>query len=515
MTPQNKPVRVRMSPSPTGALHIGTARGTLFNWLFAKHYGGTFILRLEDTDRARSTLESEIDIVTCLKWLGLDWDEGPTYEEVKSQKLEVKNEEGISEDGKVFEADGKQWRIGHKGEYGPYRQTERKSIYDKYLNQLLESGQAYYCYCTKEELDAERAAKEAQGFSYHYPGRCRNLTEPPAGKTKQLVRLKIPAGPVEFQDLIRGKVTVVSEELDDFALARSNGDHLYNFVVTVDDIEMKITHVIRGEDHVPNTPKQVLIYRALGVELPLFAHLPLVLDTDHSKLSKRSGKTNFHDYIRKGYLPDAMFNFLGLLGWHPRGDEEVFSRERLVEMFDLDRVQKSGAVFNLEKLDWLNREYIKVLSDEDLAKQVRPYLENDGIKITDEDLFVRVVKASRDRLRTLGEIAEQSRFFFTLGDYEPALLNWKETPEESTQQTLRDILSALESRTTEGSFSSETVTLALAELVEKEGRGNIFWPLRAALSGLKASPDPLAIAAVLGRAETLRRVSLAIEKISN
>lgn len=506
-----------MAPSPTGALHIGTARTTLFNWLFARHHGGTFILRLEDTDRERSTLESEIDIATGLKWLGLDWDEGPTYEKVPNPKHQAPNNGELkfqAPNDNVFEVNGEYWKIGHKGEYGPYRQTERREIYDRYLNKLLAEGQAYYCYCTKEELTAERAAKEAQGFSYHYPGRCRNLSEPPEGKARQLVRLKTPAGKVEFQDILRGKVSVDSEELDDFALARSNGEPLYNFTVAVDDIEMKISHVIRGEDHISNTPKQVLLFKALGEEVPKFCHLPLILDTDRSKLSKRTGKTNFRDYVAKGYLPDAIFNFLALLGWHPKGDEEIFSRERMIELFDLDRVQKSGAVFDLVKLDWMNREYIKALPDEELARLVRPYLENNAIRITDEDLFVRVVGASRDRLRTLGEIAEQSRFFFELREYEPELLNWKETPRETTRATLEKILAVLESRTTPEAFTAETAAAALAELVAEEGRGNVYWPFRAALSGLRASPDPLAILAVLGRAETLQRVAKAISKLS-
>ncbi|MBI5220225.1 MAG: glutamate--tRNA ligase [Candidatus Liptonbacteria bacterium] len=474
------PVRVRMAPSPTGPLHIGTARTALFNWLFARQYGGTFILRLEDTDRERSTLESELDIMSGLKWLGLDWDEGP-----------------------------------ERGNYGPYRQTERKEIYDRYLNRLLQTGRAYYCYCTREEMEAERAAMESQGLSYHYPGRCRDLQAPPPGKTRQLIRLRVPAGRVEFNDLIRDKVSVDSGELDDFAIARSNGEPLYNFAVAVDDIEMKITHVIRGEDHLPNTPKQILVYQALGVDLPRFGHLPLILDTDRSKLSKRSGKTNFQDYIDQGYLPDAIFNFLALLGWHPKGDEEILSRAEIVAMFDLSRVQKSGAIFNLEKLSWLNAQYIKQLSDADLAQALRPFLTRAGYTISSEEYLVQVAAVSRDRLRTLSDIAAHAGFFFQLADYAPSLLPWKESPREETLRVLRAVREAIRALDPAAALEPAVINSTLAELVNQEGKGQVFWPLRVALSGLRASPDPISIIGVLGQTETLRRLSLAIEKLGN
>lgn len=495
-----------MCPSPTGHLHIGTARTTLFNWLFAKHHKGTFILRLEDTDRERSTLESEIEITTGLKWLGLEWDEGPTYEEVPND-----NADQVLPGTKIFEVNGKFWRIGHKGEYGPYRQTERNEIYRQYLDKLLADGSAYYCYCTKEEIEAERSAMEAQGFSYHYPGRCRNLAEPPVGKAKQVIRLKIPEGPVEFQDLIRGKVVVKSEELDDFALARSNGDPLYNFVVTVDDISMKITHVIRAEDHISNTPKQILIYRALGAKLPEFAHVPLILDTNRAKLSKRTGQTNMWDYISKGYLPDAMFNFLATLGWHSKEDKEIMAREEVVGEFDLDRVQKSGAVFNLEKLDWLNREYIKSLSDEKLADLILPYLEKAGVSVGDKNFLNKIIKVSRDRLKTLDEIALQAGFFFEITDYPSELLLWKKESKGNAKNILDQVVSILSGV---NDWSMQGLQTALQPILDSSGRGEVLWPVRVALSGLKGSPDPYSILEILGPEESSKRLRSAVQKLA-
>ena len=323
-----------MAPSPTGPLHIGTARTTLFNWLFARGRDGTFILRIEDTDKERSKKEYEEELVEGLKWLGIEWDEFA-------------------------------------------RQSERTDLYRKYLEKLLTSGDAYYCYCTKEELEGQRQAMLASGVPPKYSGHCRNLAKPPTGRKPEVIRFKVPEIKVEFKDMIRGKVAFDAALLGDQVIAKDLDTPLYNFAVVIDDNEMRITHVIRGEDHLSNTPKQILIFRALGFDEPIFAHIPLILNPDRSKMSKRFADTALTQYREAGYLPEAIVNFLALLGWHPKDDKEILSAEDLIAEFDLARVQKAGAIFNQEKLDWLNREHMKKMSDKELAAAARPFIERE------------------------------------------------------------------------------------------------------------------------------------------
>src|SRR5579859_2474990 len=317
-------VRVRFAPSPTGYLHVGGARTALFNWLFARHSGGKFILRIEDTDRERSKPEYEEGIIRDLQWLGLDWDEGPS--------------------------------LG--GRFGPYRQTERASLYREQLKKLLATGSVFHCFCTYKELEAERLAAQSTGKIYRYSGKCRNLpAEEIQAKRKAgnpfSIRLKVPEGTTSFNDIVRGVVTVDHAEIDDFILVRSGGEPTYNFVASVDDALMKISHVIRGDDHLSNTPKQILICQALGLPLPLFAHIPLILGVDRTPLSKRHGANAVGEFKRQGYLPEAMVNYLALLGWSFDGKTEIFSKDELVKKFSLERVVKSAACFDYEKLQWM------------------------------------------------------------------------------------------------------------------------------------------------------------------
>ena len=514
---KDKEIRVRMAPSPTGPLHIGTAWMTLFDFLFARHEGGTFILRIEDTDPARSKTEHEIGLIEGLHWLGLDLDEGPTFEN------------GI---------------LGSKGSYGPYRDSERVDAHKKYITRFLTEGKAYQCYCTKEELDAQRKASEAKGVPFRYPGTCRNLTAPPAGKSPQVIRLKMPQETISFDDIVRGEVSFRPEDLDDFAIARSDGSPLYNFSVVINDYEMKITHVVRGEDHISNTPKQIAVFMALGVPPPQYAHVPLILNPDRSKMSKRFGDTTVAEYRARGYLPEALINFLVLLGWHPQDDQEIFSLDELIEKFELSRVRKSGAIFDQAKLDWLNREYLKKLSDEEIAKMLKPFW-NSGIgdrgsgiadeerdirlansdsqypigdtrlAIPDEKTLLKFISLERGRANTLRDFIEGAKTFFTSPDYDVSLLVWKKAPAPLPQiaEILTELRSALMKASEE--FTREELLNIVNATVGNRQKGEVFWPLRIAVSGQEKSPDPTEIMAVLGKEESIKRIGIAIKKLED
>lgn len=473
-------VRVRMAPSPTGQLHIGTARTALFNWLFARKNKGVFVLRIEDTDTERSKKEFEQEIFEGFKWLGIDWDEGPS-------------------------------ETGFSGKYGPYRQSERTTIYRKYLEQLLAEKKAYYCYCTKEELEAARNSMLTDGLPPKYNGHCRNLESAPTDRSANLIRFVVSGEKVRFVDLIRGEVSFDSELFGDIVIAKSLDEPLYNFAVVVDDELMKISHVIRGEDHLSNTPKQILIQKALDFKVPVYAHLPLILAPDKSKLSKRYGETSLLLYREKGYLPEALLNFMVLLGWHPENDQEIFSVEELVQKFEMERVQKSGAVFNEDKLDWLNGNYIKSKASVDLVELLWPEIEKRGIQ-TKKDFVLKIIETEKERLKTLADFFEMADFFFVLPEYEKELLIWKESNNEEAKQILQKIKDRLSEIPTE-IFNKDHITPILEELSGEGGRGRFFWPFRVALSGKKGSPDPVTIAEILGKNEVLERLNFSIDKL--
>lgn len=471
-----------MAPSPTGPLHVGTARTALFNWLFARNQGGAFILRIEDTDKERSEKKYEDEILAGLAWLGIDWDEGPLP------------------------------MLGSQGAHGPYRQSERTDIYKKYLKQLLDKGEAYYCYCTKEELDAQRDAMSSQGLPPKYNGHCRNVKSPPPGRKSQVIRFKVSEIKVEFKDIIRGKIVFDAALFGDQVIAKDLETPLYNFAVVVDDELMQISHVIRGEDHLANTPKQILMQRALGFHEPIYAHIPLILNSDRSKMSKRFADTSLLTYRDKGYLPEAMMNFLALLGWHPKDDREVFGKRDLVKEFDLSRVQASGAIFNEEKLNWLNREHLKKHSDKEIAELVAPLLAEAGLS-ADASFVEKWVSIERTRANNPRELVDLGAFFFKLPDYEPSLLIWKESLPEEAKHTLHDLKNYFEKVPNEQFIDKPTLGTLLTAFIGERKRGAILWPLRVALSGQKASPDPLDIMFVLGKEETLRRLTVALNKL--
>ena len=476
-----------MAPSPTGFLHLGTARTTLFNFLFARHNRGAFILRIEDTDAERSKIEYELGLIEALHWLGLEWDEGPE----------------ISGD-----------RIVSKGEYGPYRQSERTDLYKKYLEKLLTERKAYYCYCTKEELEAQRQSLAAAGLPPKYTGRCRERTEPPADRTPEVIRFRTPEVKVKFRDLIREIVEFDASLFGDMIIAKNLEAPLYNFANVVDDELMKISHVIRGEEHLSNTPKQILIAEALGFEPPIYAHTPLILDpSGPGKLSKRRSESSLIEYRAKGYLPEAIVNFMVLLGWHPADNKEIFTLDELIREFDLARVQKQGAKFDIYKLDWINAQHLREIPAEELATRVKPFLEEEGIE-TNHDFLVRVLELEKFRLKTFADIVPMSGFFFHLGSYDANLLIWKGDTKEKSLAMLEEVYVILASRLDAG-FKRSELWEDLKPLLEKEGKGSVLWPLRSALSGRERSPDPFEIAEILGKHETLARIQRAIDELKN
>ena len=375
--------RVRFAPSPTGYLHLGNARTALFNYLFSRHENATFILRIEDTDLERSKKEYEEMLMEDLKWMGIEWDEGPDA----------------------------------GGPHGPYRQSERLEIYMKYVDKLLKSGDAYYCYCTEEELEQEREKAIAEGRPYRYSGKCRNLTPEERafyeGKgIKPVVRFKVPDKTVVFEDIIRGHVEIDTKEFGDFVIVRQDGMPVYNFVVVIDDALMGITHVIRGEDHLSNTPKQIVIYEALGFAIPQFAHLPIILGEDRTKLSKRHGAVSVRALKDDGFISEAVFNYLSLLGWHPKEEKEILSKEEIIKQFRIEDVNKSPAIFDRTKLRWMNGVYIREILDlDDLTKRAIPFFEGFGYK-ADYEFYKKVMSAIRDSIETLMEIKERAKVFF-------------------------------------------------------------------------------------------------------
>jgi glutamyl-tRNA synthetase len=490
-------VRVRIAPSPTGPLHIGTARTALYNYLFAKRHGGTFVLRLEDTDEARSTIAYERDILDQMHWLGLEWDEGP---EVAGQPA--------------------------RGPYGPYRQMQRLDRYRAVAEELLVQDKAYYCYCTPEELDADRRAQEEAHQPPHYVGRCAHLgaderVAREAEGRKPVIRFRVGEGVVAFDDLIRGHVEIDTTALGgDLIIVRSNGTPLYHFTVCVDDADMEITHVIRGEDHLSNTPKHILLFRAMGVDVPLFAHLPLILNPDRTKMSKRKSQTAVSDYRAQGYIPEAFVNFLALLGWASGTEEELFSLDELTTRFDLDRVHQGGAVFDKERLEWLNGQWIRKLSDEELVERVLPFLVADLRAIESTGANVRIpgpedvrplIPMIRERLPTLSAVGAMADFLFVDSlTVEPDLLipkRWDAATTAAALTAARQVIAGVG----DVSFEADELEGPLRALAEEHGwkPGDLFMAIRVAVTGRTATPPLFDTLVALGKARTLERLDRA------
>lgn len=486
-----KNVRVRFAPSPTGYLHIGGARTALFNWLFARKHNGKLILRIEDTDIERLKEDSVSQILKSLKWLGIDWDEGP--------------EKG--------------------GDFGPYVQSQRQELYTKAAQTLIKENKAYHCFCSVEEIEEERQKQRQAGTPFRYQGKCRSLSsEEVQDRLKQglpsVVRMKVPdTGQVVVEDVIRGTVSFKAEQFDDFIIMKSDGSPAYNFACAVDDHAMQISHVIRAEEHLSNTPKQFLIYRALGYEIPLFAHLSMILAPDRSKLSKRHGATAVGEFQEMGCLPEALVNYLTLLGWSPTEEQsELISPAQTISSFALEKVSKTAAVYDVQKLIWLNGQYMTTYDLDRLTLQAIPFFIRVGV-ISDNEAeekreYIRdVVNTVRERVRTLGELAEASRYFFQdIVTYDEKGLEKYFVKQENVEALLskgRECLNALER------FDVESVESAYRQLMselEIKG-GTIIHPTRLSLTGQTVSPGLFDVMALLGKKKCLERLDKAIEYI--
>jgi nondiscriminating glutamyl-tRNA synthetase len=486
------PMRVRMAPSPTGPLHIGTARTSLYNFLTARHSGGTYVLRIEDTDVARSTPEFEQDIIDNLHWLGISWDEGP----------QVAGGEDI-------------------GPHAPYRQSRRMELYAREAQRLIESGAAYRCWCTPEELDAVRRDQEARKEAPRYNRRCLSLTDADvaafeAEGRRPAVRFSVPAELVRFDDLVRGEVEFDNALLGDFVIVRGDGVPLYHFVVVVDDEAMDITHVIRGEDHLSNTPKHIALIRALGYREPRFGHIPLILNADRSKMSKRKSQTSITAYREQGYLPEAFVNFIAFLGWSPGTEEELFSLDELAQRFSIEKVHKGGAVFDRDRLDHLNGVYIRAMSDEQLALRLRPWIPG---AVADADLL-RMVPLVKERMVRLGDVVELLGFAWETDAvvaswYEPEMLHPRGGGPDEARVALdgaRAMVAALD----DADFSADLLETRCREAAERAGvkAGAFFSPLRVAVTGRTVSPPLFASLELLGRERSLARIDIALAKLA-
>ncbi|HOP86522.1 MAG TPA: glutamate--tRNA ligase [Syntrophorhabdaceae bacterium] len=461
-------VKTRFAPSPTGYLHIGGARTALFNYLFSKHHNGVFVLRIEDTDMERSKDEYTRDILEGLKWLGIIWDEGPFF------------------------------------------QRERMEIYREHAYRLIEKGLAYRCYCTPEELEEKRNQAIKEGKKATYDRTCRELKEPVAGKP-YAIRFKTPiTGQITFNDLIRGKITFNCEELDDLIILRSDGTPTYNFTVVVDDALMGITHIIRGDDHINNTPRQILIYEALGYKAPNFAHVPLIHGKDRTRLSKRHGATSLLEYKNEGFLPEALMNYLARLGW-AYGDQEIFSKEELIEKFDLDHVGKSPAIFDMDKLKWLNSHYIKTSDDNRIAVILEEFLTKLNIKIDKKEKLIPIVKSLKDRAKTIKEMAQMAEFFFN------DEIHYEEKAKEKflTPDTRKILESFLEGFTHIKADDEQAQKALIEGIVKTTGKKpvDVIQPIRVSLCGRTASPGIFEVINILGKESVENRLKRAIDSI--
>ncbi len=488
----DRPIRVRMAPSPTGPLHIGTARTSLYNFLFARHVGGTYVLRVEDTDLVRSTPEYERDIIDNLHWLGITWDEGP----------QVAGGEEI-------------------GAYGPYRQSERTERYAAEAQRLLDAGHAFYCYCTSEELEAVRREQEARHQPPRYSGRCRHLTDAEradfeAEGRRPAIRFRVPDERIVFEDMVRGHVEIEADALGgDRVIVRSDGSPLYHFVVAVDDHAMQISHVIRGEDHLSNTPLHILLFRALGYPEPVFAHLPLILNPDRTKMSKRKSQTAMSAYRDQGYLPEALVNFLAFLGWSPGTEEELFSLDELTRRFELTSVHKGGAVFDRDRLDHLNGVYIRALSDEELAHRLRPFV-SPGLA---DAVLLGVTPLIRERLVRLADAGELVAFLAETDDevaarYPVDELLPKKADVAATADGLRRAREAI-AAVPDDAFGAGALETGCREAAQAHGwkAGDFFKPIRVAITGRTVSPPLFGSMALLGRKRVLHRIDAALARL--
>ncbi len=484
-------VRVRIAPSPTGKFHLGTARTALFNYLFAKKQEGKFIVRIEDTDQARSQVQFTTDILDGLNWLGLQWDEGPDL------------------NGKTV------------GKFGPYLQSQRLGLYQQYVDQLLEQGKAYKCFCTPVELEAERNAQQKANQPPKYSGKCRKLAKEQIAKNEAAnlpfaVRFVVEPQTVTVTDLIRGTVEFDAALIGDFPIVRADGMPLFIFTNVIDDNTMEISHVLRGEDHLANTAKQLLLCKGIGFLTPEFGHLPLIFNADRTKMSKRKNPVSItDDYRAKGYLPEALVNFLALLGWASGTDREIYTLSELVKEFELERVGKSAAIFDPEKLLWMNGYYIRSLQLGDLATRCKEFIKDKEIlkKIeADPEFYLQVISQVQDRLKLLGEVEELIEFFYKEPVYDASLLIARKSDAEQTEKALELALTEIK-KLKKMTLDETEATLRGVAKVNGLTAGELLWAVRVALTGKEASPGVFELLEVFGKDEAVKRIEVALKKL--
>ncbi|ASB86685.1 glutamate--tRNA ligase [Bacillus sonorensis] len=482
-------VRVRYAPSPTGHLHIGNARTALFNYLFARSQGGKFIIRIEDTDRKRNIEGGEQSQLNYLKWLGIDWDES----------------------------------VDVGGEYGPYRQSERNDIYKTYYDELLEKGLAYKCYCTEEELEKEREEQAARGEMPRYSGKCRHLTEEEQEKLEAegrqpSTRFKVPQGEViTFKDIVKDEISFETDGIGDFVIVKKDGTPTYNFAVAVDDYLMKMTHVLRGEDHISNTPKQIMIYNAFGWDIPTFGHMTLIVNENRKKLSKRDESIIqfIEQYEELGYLPEALFNFIGLLGWSPVGEEELFTKEQFIEIFDVNRLSKSPAVFDAHKLKWVNNQYVKKLDLDQVIDLTVPHLKKAGkvseeLSESEQEWVRKLISLYQDQLNYGAEIVELTELFFK----EEIQYN-REARTVLDEEQVPEVLSAFAGKLGElEEFTADQIKASIKAVQKETGHKGkkLFMPIRVATTGQTHGPELPQSIELLGKDTVLKRLNTLINK---
>lgn len=483
-------VRVRFAPSPTGYLHIGGLRTALYNYLYARHMGGKMVLRIEDTDRTRYVPGALENLIQVLQWAGIDYDEGPM----------------LTEEGTLTEV----------GDCGPYIQSDRKKagIYDHYINELLEKGYAYYCFCSKERLDEVREAQKARGETPRYDGHCRDIpleearARVAAGE-EHVIRLKLPKNyNVHFKDAIKGEITVNTDEMDDQVLIKSDGFPTYHFAVVVDDHLMGITHIVRGEEWVSSTPKHVIMYKVLGWEEPVFVHLPTVLGSNHKKLSKRQGDVSVESFIEKGYLRDALVNYIALVGWTPKGNQEILTMEEMIKAFDFDGVSKTGGIFDVKKLNWVNQEYIKKLPLEEAEGYFRTYLEQAGLidATYPADKLRLVTETYQNRVEYFAQVPDLTRHLFQKAEE----VEYGDQAQEALKsETAIPVLTSFENKLNSQGFGPDFAQTVMASIQEETGiKGKKLWfPARAALVGETSGPDFTNTLLVLGEEEIRNRLA--------
>ncbi|MBT4857348.1 glutamate--tRNA ligase [Candidatus Uhrbacteria bacterium] len=481
------PARTRIAPSPTGYMHIGTLRTSLFDYFLSKQTGGKFIIRIEDTDQERLVEGATESLLATFSKLGILHDEGPF----------------LQDDGSLTQ----------KGDVGPYIQSERLDIYRPYVETLLGQGDAYPCFCSRERLTEMREEQRATKQTPKYDRACLALgqdevTKRLADGEAHVIRMKVPEGQTVFEDVVRGTVSVNNSDLDDQVLMKSDGFPTYHMAVVVDDNLMAISHVLRGEEWIPSTPKHVILMNMLGFDVPTFAHVPLLLNADKTKLSKRQGDVAVEDYLEKGYLPAALINFVGTLGFNPTGDREVYTLQELIDMFDLSKVKKSGAVMNIEKLDWMNQQYLKELGLDEVAEAARPFVEVD----VDDPMIMRALFVERERIHRLTEFAEAIVPYTGYDAPDAETITWKKSDAADAKVQLEGVRAEIAGAPDDIYENLSYVEDRIKAYIEKNelSNGNVLWPLRIALSGLQKSASPFEFLWVLGREESLKRIDQAI-----